>query len=656
MIRSFARILPLVLFLAIGVSAQTPTRADLGELESRVRTLVDRVAPATVGLQIGTDGPAGASAVIVSADGWVLTAAHCIPEVGGKMTVLLPDGRRLAATALGKNDRLDIGLVRIDEKGDWPWVPMGLSSALEIDEAVVAIGHPSGFDLARGPLVRLGWILARSAPHGAFLQTTAKVRPGDSGGPLFDLDGRVVGIHSNINTSLDGNFHVPVDLFRENWDRMAAKEHWGKGGIGAREDPWKGKPYAGLEAENLDEGGLLVKRVRRMASAARAGIKPGDVIIDVDGTRVPTWRQLGRWLRSERRIGDSVVFGVLREGKRLEFELTLLPKPGHEEKPPPGPAKASSQAPPASAAEGPRFTRDFEELAAVFDKAQDGWRRAVVRIESRFDEETREILGTVVDAGKGLVLTKASEIGAEPVAHTWSGGRGEAVLGASDLRADLALLRIEAEDLTAVDFEASPALKPGAFAVTAGSRARIVGVGVVAVAEREIDPIRVAVLGVFLGASSEEAPGVLVERISDGGAAATAGLLAGDRIVTIGEVTLGGPQDLHDFLRAHLPGEKAKVGVRRGEESLEFEVTFGDRPDLDMNGDEPPVPGGLSGRRGRFASAFRYDAPLRPRDCGAPVFDLQGRLVGLAIARASRTHAHVLPASLVARVLADLRR
>jgi S1-C subfamily serine protease len=704
--------LALILIAFLAFTLALPAQDDLAieelpELESRVAEVLRRVAPATVGLRYG-DQPAGASAVIVSADGFVLTAAHCIPEVGGAMTVLLPDGREFAATALGKNDRRDFGLVKIDEKGEWPYAPMGRSSALEIEEGVLALGHPGGFDLERGPLVRFGWIIAESAPHGQFLRTSAKVRPGDSGGPLFDLDGRVIGIHSNISTPLDANYHIPVDLFLESWDRLVAKEHWDKGGLGARPDPWEGKPYAGLKARNLDEGGIEVTAVQKKAAASKAGVRPGDIILRVDGEEVTTWRRLARWLRREKKIGDAMLLSLRRGAEEFDLELTLLPKPGYE----PKKTKAESAdtplakgAPQLSAMSPERFVREFESALDLFDAGQERWRHSVVRFTSKADGEEREILGTVVVAERGLVLTKLSELGEELRAYLSDDQVCMAKVVARDENEDLALVRLAVgpggqarvpEGLASPVFAKTPPAQ-GSFLITAGSRRRALGWGVAAVEPRRIAPARLGYLGIFFGDELPEGEtGVLIGRIAPDGPAGEAGIRAGDVITRLNGEAIASRTELREKLRTFGPGAKLRLRLRRssgseaaetaprgggnaessgpGKENesskreraeaaktdeggsrkikdeleVEVEVELGERGNPAMNGGEPRVPNGLSLRRGRFSSAFRYDASLRPRDAGAPLFDLRGNCVGVLAARASRTHALVWPSAWLA--------
>jgi hypothetical protein len=194
---------------------------DLRAIEKQVQAVVAKVMPAVVGVRIG---PGQGSGVIVSADGYVLTAGHVSGKPGRDVQVLLPDGRKLKAKALGRNGSIDSGLLKITEPGTWPHVEMGKSGGLKRGQWVVAIGHPGGYRKNRTPVVRVGRVLQATR---YLIRTDCTLVGGDSGGPLFDMTGRVVGIHSRIGLSIFENVDVPVDTYRQTWDRLARGENWG---------------------------------------------------------------------------------------------------------------------------------------------------------------------------------------------------------------------------------------------------------------------------------------------------------------------------------------------------------------------------------------------------------------------------------------------
>src|SRR5688572_18983049 len=142
-------------------SAAVPASvADLIDLESRIRQVVEKVLPATVGLIIGQGQGSG---VIISPDGYVLTAAHVAGKPGARVWVILPDGKRYRGISLGVNRRLDDGLVKITDPDapELPWAPLGSADALPVGSWTVALGHPGGYQKDRPPVVRVGRILTK---------------------------------------------------------------------------------------------------------------------------------------------------------------------------------------------------------------------------------------------------------------------------------------------------------------------------------------------------------------------------------------------------------------------------------------------------------------------------------------------------------------
>src|SRR5688572_17458712 len=200
---------------------------DLRALQKQVREVVAKVSPTVVGLQIS--GGQG-SGVIITDDGFVLTAAHVSGAPGRNVTIFLSDGRRVAGTTMGANNDMDAGLIQINDRGPlpdgkWPTAALGSSSGLRIGQWCVALGHPGGFRNGRTAPLRLGRVLETRVNA---IRTDATLVGGDSGGPLFDLHGRVIGIHSRIGGSFSDNLHVPVDAFRNGWMRLASGEQWGE--------------------------------------------------------------------------------------------------------------------------------------------------------------------------------------------------------------------------------------------------------------------------------------------------------------------------------------------------------------------------------------------------------------------------------------------
>ena len=166
------------------------------------------------------------SGVVVSEDGLILTAGHVMDHAGAELTIIFPDGRRCTAKALGANFSRDSGVARILDPGKYPHVEMGHSDDLKPGAWCMALGHPGGVQQGRTPPIRLGRILV-GGKYARFIVSDATVISGDSGGPLFDLEGRVIGIHSNIGMSVNQNQHVPIDVYRDQWTELLAGKTFG---------------------------------------------------------------------------------------------------------------------------------------------------------------------------------------------------------------------------------------------------------------------------------------------------------------------------------------------------------------------------------------------------------------------------------------------
>jgi len=158
------------------------------------------------------------SGVVVDAEGHILTAAHAV-NPNNLYLITFPDGREFKAKGLGVIHNIDAAMMIITEKGKWPYAKMGWSSLLEPNMPCLSIAYPGNLIMATQPTIRLGYIAELKHETG-FMRSTCLMEPGDSGGPLFDLKGRVIGVHSRISMRLDVNLEVPVDNFRKYWTAL----------------------------------------------------------------------------------------------------------------------------------------------------------------------------------------------------------------------------------------------------------------------------------------------------------------------------------------------------------------------------------------------------------------------------------------------------
>lgn len=291
---------------------------DVRKLEQKISAVATKAMSCTVAL-ISEDSGASGSGVITTADGLILTAAHVI-EGAEIVQVVFPDGKQVTGKVLGANLSKDIGLVQIEEEGPWPFMERGESKPLRAGDWVIAMGHSAGFDAARTPPVRFGRVV--SDGPGNFLTTDCTLIGGDSGGPLFDMEGKVVGINSSIGVALKNNNHAGVDGFKEDWSRLMEGDIWGKLQMNPMLNPER--PVMGIDlGPSVRGGGVVIAGVSD--HAAEAGLRPGDVVETIDGTKVRDGANLLVYL-AKKEVGDKVKVAGTRAGKPFEVEVELIKK------------------------------------------------------------------------------------------------------------------------------------------------------------------------------------------------------------------------------------------------------------------------------------------------------------------------------------------
>jgi len=268
------------------------------------------------------------SGFIVAADGLVLTNAHVVKDAQ-QVTVLLADRREFTAQVLGSDPATDIAVLRIPAQGLQP-VNLGDPAQLQVGDPVLAIGAP--FGLAQTATAGIVSATGRSLPgDGAvpFIQTDAAVNPGNSGGPLFDAAGNVVGINAQIYSRTGGyqglSFAIPVDVAMRVSRQIVA--------TGSAQHARLGVTVQDLTQPLADSFGLarpdgaLVSNVAPGSPAAKAGLQPGDVIQQIDGQ--PTVQAGALSARIAQAVpGERIALGVWRQGKALDLSATLAPADG----------------------------------------------------------------------------------------------------------------------------------------------------------------------------------------------------------------------------------------------------------------------------------------------------------------------------------------
>jgi serine protease Do len=327
---------PLTLTLPAAPGQPDP---ELGRISQRLVRLAESLRPALVQVRARGRAPAAApdggeapdgrgprrglgSGFLVSAEGHVLTNHHVV-RGAQSVEVRLHDGRRLAARVLGSDARTDLAVLKIDGVSDLPVMRLGDSDGLHVGELVMALGNPFGLEQS----VTLGIVSRKPARAGAagpgfqFIQTDAEVNPGNSGGPLVNMAGEVVGVNSAATSRGSIGFAIPSRVVQAVAPVLAARGKMTWGWLGVTISDLEEEPAAAAPGAPL-EGGALVREVRPDEPAARGGVKPGDVVVEVDGKPVREPRDLQQ-IVAALPPGRTVPVAVRRDGKRETLTVQI---------------------------------------------------------------------------------------------------------------------------------------------------------------------------------------------------------------------------------------------------------------------------------------------------------------------------------------------
>jgi serine protease Do len=267
------------------------------------------------------------SGFIVSQDGYILTNHHVVKDAV-EIIVKLKDRRQLVAKLIGSDERTDIALLKVEDKG-LPAVKIGSPETLQVGEWVLAIGTPFGFEQS----VTAGIVSAkgRSLPGGnyvPFIQTDVAINPGNSGGPLFNMAGEVIGVNSQIYSRSGGymglSFAIPMDVAMNVVEQIKTKGVVSRGWLGVQiQDVTREL----AESFNMDRPhGALISKVIPDSPSEKAGLLIGDVIIEFDGHEIDTSGELPPVVGMTA-IGEEAEVKVIRDGhkKTINVVIGLLP-------------------------------------------------------------------------------------------------------------------------------------------------------------------------------------------------------------------------------------------------------------------------------------------------------------------------------------------
>jgi serine protease Do len=266
------------------------------------------------------------SGFIISRDGYILTNNHVVDHAD-KVTVRLQDRRTLTAKVIGTDPTYDIALLKVDAGDDLPVVSIGDSRNLKPGQWVLAIGSPFGFDytVTQGIVSAVGRNLGqRDQPYTSFIQTDVPINRGNSGGPLFNLQGQVVGINSQIysNTGdyMGVSFSIPIDVAMNAVQQLKTKGYVSRGMLGVTMQAVDDDIVKAFKLEN--GAGAAVVDVTPGSGAAKAGIQPGDIILTYNGQTLQQAADLPP-LVGMTKPGSKVPVEILRNGKKMALQVTI---------------------------------------------------------------------------------------------------------------------------------------------------------------------------------------------------------------------------------------------------------------------------------------------------------------------------------------------
>lgn len=263
------------------------------------------------------------SGFIISADGYVLTNAHVVAD-SEEIIVTLDDRRELEATLIGTDVRSDVALLKV-EADNLPTVKIGDSSTLKVGQWVLAIGSPFGLNYTATQGIVSG--LSRRLPGGnyvPFIQTDAAVNPGNSGGPLFNLDGEVIGINSQIYSHTGGyqgvSFAIPIEVAMDVSSQLRTSGRVVRGWLGVliQEVTNELAQSFGLDRPR----GALISQVLGNSPALKSGLQTGDIIVAFNDIPIESSRDLPP-LVAQVRPGKTAIVSIIREDRELELEVTI---------------------------------------------------------------------------------------------------------------------------------------------------------------------------------------------------------------------------------------------------------------------------------------------------------------------------------------------
>jgi len=375
------------------------------------------------------------SGFIISPDGVVVTNNHVI-ESADAIEVILQNGRRYEATVIGRDPATDIAVLRVHAGQQLPYVNMGDSDTARVGDIVLAIGNPFGL----GGSLSVGVVSARNRNIDAgryddFIQTDAAINRGNSGGPLFNTDGEVIGVNTAIvsptGASVGVGFATPTSIVRPVVDQITRYGETRRGWLGVR---LANMSRAAADRAGYDGAtGAVVTRITPSGPAAAAGLRPGDVVLRFNGHDIPDSRALTRMV-GEAPVGSTAAIDIVRDGRRMQITATIE----RLEETDSGAARVaggdSSSTPRRDG--GPRGGRIFGVALSELD--------ASLREEFQIEPEVRGLVVLAIDVGAANegVLRAGDVIEAIGAEHTETITAARAIAGRAAIGEHAVVVRI----------------------------------------------------------------------------------------------------------------------------------------------------------------------------------------------------------------------
>ena len=276
------------------------------------------------------DARSTGSGVIVDPRGYVLTNNHVV-ENAGSVEVRLSDDRKFSATIVGRDPKTDLAVLKIDAPaGSLPVAILGDSDKLRAGQWAIAIGNPFGLDrtVTIGHISATGRTHVGVATYEAFIQTDASINPGNSGGPLLNIEGKVIGINTAIVSSGQGiGFSIPINMARDIMTQLISKGRVVRGWLGIVIQELTPELAEGFGVKK--DSGVLVADVMKDGPADRAGLKPGDIIVQFDGAPITDVTDLQKRVAAVE-PGRATPLSVIRDKASTSLTVKLGEQPGEE--------------------------------------------------------------------------------------------------------------------------------------------------------------------------------------------------------------------------------------------------------------------------------------------------------------------------------------